>query len=316
MVSAGVQDVASIWDYKLRYVELGKKEMVFRWGICKSLRGHFSEISDVSWSRDEKYLVTGSIDNTAILWNVEKAYQLQRFEQHKNYVSGVSIDPFFNYIITQSTDKTVKILKNTESKNIKFYLKNNIYKRRCLLDEEGKVAVLDKDEEDEIYDSKAMQEEKKLTVFNQRMFTDDTEVFTFSRRLQFSPDGSFFIAPCGYYQFHPDSKDSVFCSYGFIRNHVSEPAFILPSPGRSCPLIVRFHPALFERKEEDEPFIDLPYIIVFAIATQNEIAIYSTRSVVPYAVIGNIHYECITDLSWTSSENKTGQDQSGSKLLA
>jgi len=111
MISAGVQDIASIWDYKKRYIEMGKTEMKHRWGVCKSLRGHFSEISDANWSRDEKYLVTGSIDNTAILWNIEKGTQLQRFEQHKNYVSGVVIDPFFNYIITQSTDKTVKILK-------------------------------------------------------------------------------------------------------------------------------------------------------------------------------------------------------------
>lgn len=111
---------------------MGKTEMELRWGIFKVLRGHFSEISDLCWSRDEKYLVTASIDNTAILWNIEKGENIQRFEGHKNYVSGVTIDPFMNYIITQSTDKTVKVYKrNMDSKNsIKFYLKNNIYKRR------------------------------------------------------------------------------------------------------------------------------------------------------------------------------------------
>lgn len=131
MASAGCDDVANIWDYKDRYIEMGKADMEPRWGILKCLRGHFSEISDICWSRDEKYLVTASIDNTSILWNVEKGAQVQRFEGHKNYVSGVTVDPFFNYIITQSTDKTVKVYKNTECKtNTKYYLKNSIYKRR------------------------------------------------------------------------------------------------------------------------------------------------------------------------------------------
>lgn len=314
MVSAGVQEVAAIWDFKLRYVEMGRTEMEYRWGVCKSLRGHFSEISDVSWSRDEMYLVTGSIDNSAILWNVEKNVQLQRFEQHKNYVSGVTIDPFFNYIITQSNDKTVKVHKNTESKSVKFYLKNNIYKRKYLINEEGKQVVLSKEEEDEIYDSKAMQEEKKYTVVNERMFLDDSECFSFSRRGDFSPDGSFFIVPCGIYNPIPKTKKTSYASYGFIRNNISEPAFILPSPS-TTPLVVRFHPALFQRTPEDTPFIDLPYIIVFAIATMEDILIYSTRSLYPFATISNIHYAELTDLAWTSREHqKTGK--SGSKLMA
>lgn len=133
------------------------------------------------------------------------------------------------------------------------------------------------------------------------MFLDDTEVFSFSRRLEFSPDGSFFIVPCGVYQTSPNKKDAFYVSYGFIRNNISEPAFVLPSSG-SCPLVVRFNPNLFERKDEDEPFIDLPYVIVFAIATQDQIMIYSTKSLHPLAIIGNIHYAELTDLSWSNNK--------------
>ena len=117
MASAGCDDVANIWDFKRRYIEMGKTEMELRWGIFKVLRGHFSEISDLWWSRDEKFLVTASIDNTAILWSVEKGESVQKFEGHKSYVSGVTIDPFMNFIVTQSTDKTVKVYKrNMDSK--------------------------------------------------------------------------------------------------------------------------------------------------------------------------------------------------------
>lgn len=64
------------------------------------MRGHSGDITDLSWSNDEKYLASGSVDNTIILWALDKQTPLLRFEQHKNYVNGVSIDPFFNYIIS------------------------------------------------------------------------------------------------------------------------------------------------------------------------------------------------------------------------
>lgn len=47
------------------------------------------------------------------------------------------------------------------------------------------------------------------------MFMDDSEVFSFARRLSWSPDGSFFIIPAGYYQKSKES-DVDYVSYGFI----------------------------------------------------------------------------------------------------
>ena len=160
---------------------------------------------------------------------------------------------------------------------------------------------MSKEEEDAIIDDPVLINEKKLTTFSHRMFLDDSEVFSFSRRPEFSPDGSFFIVPWGVYHTNPKEKDAYYVSYGFTRNNVSEPAFILPSSG-SCPLFVRFNPILYERKAEDEPFIDLPYIIVFSVATQDQILIYTTKSLYPYAVIGNIHYAELTDLTWSKDK--------------
>jgi len=36
------------------------------------LRGHVGDITDLSWSNDEKYLVSGSVDNFCYLWSTEK----------------------------------------------------------------------------------------------------------------------------------------------------------------------------------------------------------------------------------------------------
>lgn len=132
------------------------------------------------------------------------------------------------------------------------------------------------------------------------MFTDDSEVFCFSRRLAWSPDGSFFIVPCGYYQ-QNTSSDTQYVSYGFLRHETSDPAFVLPS-SKTCPIVVRFCPVLFKREEDDEPFIDLPYIVVWAIATQEQVMIYSSRSTFPFAVVSNIHYAELTDATWSTDD--------------
>lgn len=281
---------------------MGKTDTEMKWGVFKNLRGHFSEINDICWSRDEKYIVTASVDNHSILFNVEKACQIQRFDAHKNYVSGITIDPFFSYIVSQSTDKTVKVYKNVDSdKSVKFYLKNNIYKRKCLLDSEDHTVDLSKEEEDELLENAVLRDEKGLKLFTHRMFLDDSEVFCFRRKLDFSPDGSFLIVPCGIYQNTENKDDAGYVSYGFVRNNLAEPAFVLPSSD-SCPLGVRYNPLLFKRTEEDKPFIDLPYIVVFAIATQNELMIYTTRSLFPYAIISAIHYAELTDLTWNADK--------------
>lgn len=44
--------------------------------------------------------------------------------------------------------------------------------------------------------------------------------------------------------------------------------------------------------------IDIPYRIVFAVATTDQVIIYTTDSIIPLAIVGNIHYAPINDMSW------------------
>jgi chromatin assembly factor 1 subunit B len=43
---------------------------------------------------------------------------------------------------------------------------------------------------------------------------------------------------------------------------------------------------------------DLPYRMVIACATQNEVLIYDTQSTEPIAIVKKIHYKTLTDLGW------------------
>ena len=56
---------------------------------------------------------------------------------------------------------------------------------------------------------------------------------------------------------------------------------------------------------ERPALLDLPYKIIFAIGSGEQVIVYSTESVYPLAVLGNLHYASINDLSWivTSDTN-------------
>jgi len=90
--------------------------------------------------------------------------------------------------------------------------------------------------------------------------------------------------------------------YGFLKNSVNRPSFMLPGIKthatciRFCPLLLE----LAEKKDDDETpaLIDLPYRMVFAVATIEHVILYSTQSIYPIAVIKNLHYDSINDLAW------------------
>jgi chromatin assembly factor 1 subunit B len=59
---------------------------------------------------------------------------------------------------------------------------------------------------------------------------------------------------------------------------------------------VRFCPKILQK--EKEGFLEIPYKIVFAIGTHDSVLIYSTESLIPVCVVGNLHYQILNDLSW------------------
>lgn len=50
----------------------GSGENKEQWGVAKLLRGHLEDVYDLSWSKCSQFLVSGSVDNSAILWDVTK----------------------------------------------------------------------------------------------------------------------------------------------------------------------------------------------------------------------------------------------------
>lgn len=127
LATGGDDSAIVIWMQKSRPIEFGSSEERISWSNHKILRGHLSDIYDLSWSPDSKYIISGSVDNTAKVWSIEKGKTIQNFNEHSHFVQGVSWDPLNKYVVTQSSDKSVRIYKNAQVKqDIKFFFASQI----------------------------------------------------------------------------------------------------------------------------------------------------------------------------------------------
>ncbi len=129
-LATGEDDSAIVlWVQKIRPKEFGSNVEEVLWSNYKILRGHLSDIYDLAWSPDSKYIVSGSVDNSTIVFSVEKGKLIQKFNDHNNFVQGVSWDPRNKFLITQSSDKSARVYKNALVKqDIKFYFAHQIKK--------------------------------------------------------------------------------------------------------------------------------------------------------------------------------------------
>lgn len=240
----------------------------------KILRGHMEDVYDLSWSPDSLSLVSGSVDNTAMVWSVETGKSLAILSDHKGFVQGVAWDPANQYIATMCTDRHFRIFDCATRRII---CRSN----KCLL---------------------PVPESCELFGKITRLYHDDT-LQTFYRRLSFSPDSELIVTPAGTCDQDAQnvSQKPLHFSYIYTRQSLKQPVAILPSTDFT--VCIKFCPKLFQLRTHTEevnpPFIPLPYRMVFAVATKSSVFLYDTQQPVPFAVISNIHYTRLTDVAWS-----------------
>ncbi|KAF3787909.1 Chromatin assembly factor 1 subunit [Nymphaea thermarum] len=271
------------------------------WKVFKTLLFHRKDVLDLEWSADGAYLVSGSVDNSCIIWDMNKGSVHQILDAHLHYVQGVAWDPLGRFIASISSDRTCRILVNRPQK-AKGQEKMNYVCQHVLTKSESPIQDNAKD------DTKPLSHKYHL-------FHDET-LPSFFRRPAWSPDGSFLVAPAGIFKF---SDGSTTCNTAYIlsRKDLSrqDQCFIidlhrlisfhvmpaLQLPGASKPIVaVRFCPITFSlRGCNPTPLFKLPYRIVFAVATLNSLYLYDTESAVPIAILAGLHYAAITDIAWS-----------------
>ncbi|XP_058097318.1 chromatin assembly factor 1 subunit FAS2 isoform X2 [Magnolia sinica] len=245
------------------------------WKVLRTLSFHRKDVLDLQWSTDGSFLVSGSVDNSCIIWDVNKGSVHQILDAHLHYVQGVAWDPLGQYVASISSDRTCRIYVNKPQAKVKGHEKVNYVCQH----------VLTKVEHQKPQSSKT------------HLFHDET-LPSFFRRLAWSPDGSFLLAPAGTCKFSPASE-IINTAYVFSRKDLSRPAVLLPGASKPI-LVVRFCPVVFSlRGSSSVSFFKMPYRVVFALATLNSLYIYDTESVAPIAILAGLHYAAITDISWS-----------------
>ncbi|KAF8795575.1 chromatin assembly factor 1 subunit B-like [Argiope bruennichi] len=270
-----------IWQLKEREVQDTPKdeENINQedWFPLKLLRGHLEDIYDVSWSADGNFLVSASMDNTSIIWDMQKFQKVHILSDSKGYVQGVSWDPLNSYVASLSSDRALRIY-NINTKKTVYRIQRAPW---TVTTEKGTMKA--------------------------RLFFDDT-LKSYFRRLSFTPDGEFLIVPSGILE--RDEEKFQNTTYIFSRHALNKPVIQLPT-GDKYTVAVRCNPFLYKlrgsNKESDDKenqpktksMIDLPYRMIFAVAACESVLLYDTEQLLPFAYISNIHYTHLTDLTWS-----------------
>lgn len=78
---------------------------------------------DLCWAPDESFLLSGSVDQSAIVWQLDLApgkdadssvtskMKAVMLRDHKHYVQGVAWDPSGAFIATMSSDRTCRVYR-------------------------------------------------------------------------------------------------------------------------------------------------------------------------------------------------------------
>lgn len=163
------------------------------WVQYKVLRGHMEDVYDLSWSQDSQFLISGSVDNTAIVWDVHKASNMAIMKEHKGFVQGVAWDPLNKYLATLSTDRYLRIY--------------DVYSKKIFQRNNKSIMPVPKD--------------NAMAGMNVRLFHDDT-LQTFFRRLSWSPDGTLLVVPSGVAELDGSSDKPLNTTYIYTRNSLKE----------------------------------------------------------------------------------------------
>lgn len=253
------------------------------WVAKLVLRLLTSEIYDIAWSPDGRYIAAGSMDHTVRIYDLSAGGNMVLpITQHSHYVQGLAWDPRGQYIASQLADRSVCVFELGFSPFA--------------------VTLSTKVAKAEVPSSRLSRGDDDKTTKTSQIYHSET-LQSFFRRPAFSPDGNLLITPAGVYRSGDDEHDNdVNTTYVYIRSALNKPIAHLPGLKRLS-VAIAFSPVVYQNTIDISPVFRLPYKMVFAVATQDAIVVYDTVNLQPLGMVLNIHYSTITDLAF----DKDGQ---------
>lgn len=298
-----------------------------------------SEVYDISWSPDSRFIAAGSTDNSIRIFDCQSGEKTLDWKGHGHYVQGISWDPRGEFLATQSADRSLRIYRLVTDQNSRSADHRNetrttspftaslvlnlsrsevpaITSLPSLLVKPLQSGVKTVSYEPQ-QETQANAPEAPLSVNGNNQSTHEGKIAnlyhpeslqSFFRRLAFSPDGSLLLTPLGLLKEgsreEEDPEVVHHTVYVHTRAALSNPPVCYLSGFDKPAIAVRFSPILYKSDlDTSELVFDLPHKMIFAVATQNSVIVYDTEHFKPLGLLKNLHYSTITDITWSSDGN-------------
>eukprot|EP00898_Chlorokybus_atmophyticus_P003827 jgi/Chlat1/4445/Chrsp29S00330 len=265
--------------------------------FLNDLEYHSKTVNAVRFSPSGDLLASAGDDGELVLWRaVNETGVWKPSTMLRHYIQGVAWDPVGKFLATQSCDRSCRVYahglnakrgrgggKSKGSTNL--YASQHVLAKTDL-PQAATAEAADPSKEDG-------KKPAKEYIFH------DENMPSFFRRLAWSPDGSFLVLPAGLHRKMADVP-AVNAAYVYSRRDWTKPALLIPGGGKAT-VAVRFCPVVFEleRGTKATGAFDLPYSMVFAVATLDTVFLYTTQRSQPLAILAGLHMAAITDLAWS-----------------
>ncbi|XP_010129384.1 PREDICTED: WD repeat-containing protein 88 [Buceros rhinoceros silvestris] len=122
-----------------------------RWIQFKILRGHSDTVSSCHFCFEDTKILSCSYDGTVKLWDVEKGFPIQVFEEeHTSPISECNLTPDDRRVVTSSYDNTVKAWDMETGKAL-WTVEHEGIVTSCDISRDGRYVVSGSDKENSVY---------------------------------------------------------------------------------------------------------------------------------------------------------------------
>ncbi|NIA12173.1 MAG: TIR domain-containing protein, partial [Nitrospiraceae bacterium] len=109
--------------------------------LIRILEGHTSWVSAVAVTPDGKHAISGSLDSTLRVWDLDSGEEMQRLVGHTNGVNAVAVTPDGKHVISGSWDNTLRVWDIKSGEEIQRLVGHNESVEAVVVTLDGKHAI-------------------------------------------------------------------------------------------------------------------------------------------------------------------------------